>query len=108
MPGHTLITWRKDAWAAVMVVAMFLLISVEMRPASGPTHAGGAPWVTVIVLFVLFGGGTFGLRWFFAHRSRTSGSIPPVTEAARRANISLGGGGVVDDAAPHDDTNTVA
>lgn len=69
MPGHTLIQWRKDAWAAVMFLAMFLLIAVELRPASGPSHSGGAPWVTVLVLFVFFGGGTFAMREYFARRT---------------------------------------
>lgn len=69
MPGHTLIQWRKDAWAAVMFLATFLLIAVELRPASGPSHSGGAPWVTVLVLFVFFGGGTFAMRAYFARRT---------------------------------------
>jgi hypothetical protein len=107
MPGHTLITWRKDAWAAVMVVAMFLLISVEMRPASGPTHAGGAPWVTVLVLFLLFGGGTFAMRWFFAHRSYTSVTNPPATEVGPTSMVPPVDA-LVDNGSPDDEPDSVA
>jgi hypothetical protein len=68
MPGGTLAKWRKDVWAVVFFVAIFLLVEVELRPAAGPTHPGGAPIVTALVLFAIFGGGTFWMRHFFARR----------------------------------------
>jgi len=68
MPGGTLAKWRKDVWAAVFFIALFLLVEVELRPAAGPTHPGGAPIVTVVVLFAIFGGGTFFMRHFFVKR----------------------------------------
>jgi hypothetical protein len=70
MPGHTLLKWRRDAWAAIFFISAFLMISVELRPAAGPTHPGTAGWVTPLVLFFVFGGATFLMRWFFARRQR--------------------------------------
>jgi hypothetical protein len=72
LPGGTILGWRRDAWAAVCFLAIFLLIEVELLPASGPTHPGGAPIVTALVLFVLFGGLSFGMREFFARRHRAA------------------------------------
>ena len=69
LPGRTLTKWRRDVWAGVFFLALFLLIEVELRPASGPTHPGGAPWVTVVVLFLFFGGSTFAMRTYFNRRS---------------------------------------
>ncbi|MGB8196337.1 MAG: FGLLP motif-containing membrane protein [Acidimicrobiales bacterium] len=86
MPGGTIAKWRKDVWAAVFFIALFLLVEVELRPAAGPTHPGGAPIVTVVVLFVLFGGGTMWMRHFFAKRNITkSDQVMPVPWSARSA-----------------------
>jgi hypothetical protein len=71
MPGRTLAKWRKDVWAVIFFVALFLLIEVELRPESGPTHPGSAAIVTVVVLFVLFGGATLWMRRFFAQRAKS-------------------------------------
>ena len=73
MPGGTLAKWRKDVWAIVFFIAVFLLVEVELRPAAGPTHPGGAPIVTALVLFAIFGGGTFWLRHYFAKRKAAKG-----------------------------------
>lgn len=70
LPGGTIVGWRRDAWAAVCFLALFLLIEVELFPASGPTHPGGAPVFTAVVLFILFGGLSFGMREFFERRHR--------------------------------------
>lgn len=69
LPGGHLSKWRKDVWGAIFFIALFLLIEVELNPDSGPTHPGGAPVVTAIVLFVIFGGLSFGLHRYFARRS---------------------------------------
>jgi hypothetical protein len=60
---------------------------VELHPASGPTHTGAASIVTVIVLFVFFGGSTVAMRAFFAKRqaandegSVTAGVAAPAEE----------------------------
>jgi hypothetical protein len=76
MPGGTIAKWRRDVWAVVFFVALFLLVEVELRPAAGPTHPGGAPAVTAIVLFVVFGGLSFGTRQFFAHRVGARERVP--------------------------------
>jgi len=68
LPGGSLVKWRRDVWAGVLFLALFLLVSVELRPSSGPTHPGGAPVVTAIVLFIAFGGLSFGTRSYFAQR----------------------------------------
>ncbi len=76
MPGGTLLRWRKDVWVIVFFIALFLLVEVELNPASGPTHHGGAPIVTVIVLFVGFGGSTWLMRRYFAKRVAAK-NVPP-------------------------------
>ncbi len=70
LPGKVIASWHRGVWAAIFFVATFLLIEVELRPSAGPTHPGHAPIETVIALFVLFGGATFWLRWYFERRSR--------------------------------------
>jgi MFS family permease len=79
LPGENLSKWRKDVWALVFFVALFLLIEVELHPASGPTHTGAASLVTVIVLFVFFGGSTLAMRAFFAkrHTKKVDVSVAP-------------------------------
>lgn len=78
LPGGSLVKWRRDVWVGVFFIAVFLLISVELRPASGPTHPGGAPIFTAIVLFLAFGGLSFGARAYFNQRKLNS---PPEAKA---------------------------
>ncbi|MGC1237716.1 MAG: FGLLP motif-containing membrane protein [Acidimicrobiales bacterium] len=78
MPGGALLRWRKDVWAIVFFVALFLLVEVELNPDSGPTHHGGAPIVTAIVLFVGFGGATWMMRRYFIKRGATKKELSPV------------------------------
>jgi hypothetical protein len=83
LPGGHLSKWRKDVWGVIFFVALFLLIEVELNPDSGPTHPGGAPVVTAIVLFVIFGGLSFGLHRYFALRSESkSGESSPSAPAS--------------------------
>jgi hypothetical protein len=79
LPGGQLAKWRKDVWAIVIFVAMFLLIEVELRPASGPTHPGSAPVVTACVLFIVFGSLSLGTRAYFRHRAERKGPTPTIT-----------------------------
>jgi hypothetical protein len=81
MPGGALLRWRKDVWAIVFFVALFLLVEVELNPASGPTHHGGAPIVTAIVLFVGFGGSTWFTRRYFIKRADTKDAVPALAGA---------------------------
>lgn len=76
LSGGTLVKWRRDVWAGIFALAVFLLVSVELRPSSGPTHPGGAPITTAIILFLAFGGLSFGARWYFAQRKLRK---PPAT-----------------------------
>jgi hypothetical protein len=78
LPGRTLMSWRKDAWAVLFFIALFLLIEVELRPESGPASASNAPWVTAIFLFLLFGGGTIAMRRYFAARTPTDAAEPTI------------------------------
>lgn len=81
MPGGALLKWRKDVWAIVFFVALFLLVAVELNPDSGPTHHGGAPVVTAIVLFVGFGGSTWLMRRYFIKRAAAKDTPPALTSA---------------------------
>ncbi len=74
LPGKVIAQWHRGVWAVIFFIATFLLIEVELRPASGPTHPGHASLVTVVVLFLLFGGGTFWMRWYFERRTKTNES----------------------------------
>ena len=80
-------------------IALFLLIEVELNPASGPTHHGGAPIVTAIVLFVGFGGSTWLMRRYFAKRLAAKSATPALesaTPALASATAALGPGPDVD------------
>ena len=69
MPGHTLASWHRGAWMAVFGVAAFGMTEIVLFP-SRHNHAGHAPIVTIIVLFVLFGGGSLAFREYFSRRER--------------------------------------
>jgi hypothetical protein len=68
-------------WAIVFFVALILLVAVELNPDSGPTHHGGAPVVTAIVLFVGFGGSTWLMRRYFIKRAAAKDTPPALTSA---------------------------
>jgi hypothetical protein len=68
LPGWTLKQWRREAWAAAFVVSSFLLVVVLLMSHTG--RRSSTPLVTTIVLFVVFGGLSVGLREVFAQRRR--------------------------------------
>ena len=70
LPGGTLISWKRWVWASVFGLAVFGLLEIELRPQSTAAHPGSAPMITAIVLFVLFGGVSVGMRMFFSRRER--------------------------------------
>jgi hypothetical protein len=69
MPGHTLASWHRGAWMAVFGVAAFGMTLIVVFP-SRHNHAGHAPLVTILVLFVLFGGGSLAFREYFSRRDK--------------------------------------
>jgi hypothetical protein len=69
MPGHALASWHRGAWMAVFGVAAFGMTEIVLFP-SLHNHAGHAPLVTIIVLFVLFGGGSLAFREYFSRRTK--------------------------------------
>jgi hypothetical protein len=69
MPGHTLASWHRGAWMAVFGIAAFGMTEIVLFP-SRHNHAGHAPIITIIVLFVVFGGGSLWFREYFSRRER--------------------------------------
>jgi hypothetical protein len=69
MPGHTLASWHRGVWMAVFGVAAFGMTEIVLFP-SRHNHAGHAPIITIIVLFVVFGGGSLVFREYFSRRER--------------------------------------
>jgi F0F1-type ATP synthase assembly protein I len=74
LPGWTLKEWRRDAWGALFLACLFLLVQVLLQPRSG--HGSPAPLATTIALFVVFGGGSVALRELFAVRRRNARGEP--------------------------------
>ncbi len=87
MPGHTLASWHRGAWMAVFGVAAFGMTEIVLFP-SRHNHAGHAPIITIIVLFVLFGGGSLWFRDYFARRdkrlelAKAAGATEPAMQPA--------------------------
>lgn len=88
LSGGTLMAWNRAAWAATFGIAVFLLVEVELRPQSASAHPGGAPIVTAVLLFVLFGGGSAGMRWYFSRREQRRRDA----ERAEREEVPTEGG----------------
>jgi hypothetical protein len=80
MPGHALASWHRGVWMAVFGVAAFGMTEIVVFP-SRHNHAGHAPLVTILVLFVVFGGGSLAFREYFSRRDKrlelaAAGEIP--------------------------------
>ena len=86
LPGKVIAKWHRGVWALIFFTATFLLIEVELRPASGSTHPGHASFDTVVALFVLFGGATFWMRWYFERRTKATPSAATSVAAAVEEN----------------------
>ncbi len=54
---------------AVFGIAAFGMTEIVVFP-SRHNHAGHAPLVTILVLFVLFGGGSLAFREYFSRRDK--------------------------------------
>jgi hypothetical protein len=72
LPGGTIAKWHRGAWALVFGVVTFVFLEVMLNPGRGG-HTGHAPLVTVIVLFVVFGGGSVAFYSHFARKRRARG-----------------------------------
>jgi hypothetical protein len=103
MPGGALLKWRKDVWALVFFVALFLLVEVELNPDSGPTHHGSAPIVTAVVLFLGFGGSTWWMRRYFITRAELK--EPARAAASAPAPIGPADAAPAEAASPDDPVN---
>ncbi|MBV8302069.1 MAG: hypothetical protein JOY68_09135, partial [Candidatus Dormibacteraeota bacterium] len=68
LPGWDLRQWNRGAWLVCYVLAGFGVVEVLLIP-HNDNHSN-APLVTTIVLLVVFGGGSLGLREYFARRRR--------------------------------------
>ncbi len=89
MPGHTLASWHRGAWMAVFGVAAFGMTEIVLFP-SRHNHAGHAPIITIIVLFVVFGGGSLLFRDYFARRDKRlelAKSAEATAPASERAHV---------------------
>ncbi|HEY4869867.1 MAG TPA: FGLLP motif-containing membrane protein [Candidatus Dormibacteraeota bacterium] len=69
LPGGRIAAWHRGVWAASFTAALFGLTGVLLWPNRGG-HPGAAPLTTVVALFVVFGGASVALWWFFARRHR--------------------------------------
>lgn len=69
MPGQGLYAWHRGAWAATFGVSSFAVIEILLRPPSDTAHPGSVAWLTAVVLFAVFGGGSLAFREYFARRA---------------------------------------
>jgi hypothetical protein len=111
MPGHTLASWHRGAWMAVFGIAAFGMTEIVVFP-SRHNHAGHAPLLTIIVLFVLFGGGSLVFREYFSRRdkrlelAKTAAEAPAATAGAPGSSAAFSipeAGAVAADDATADD-----
>lgn len=74
LPGHALKEWSTPIWAMTFVVTLFGVVDVLIlsSQSSGDNHA---PLLTTVLLFVIFGGATVGLREYFARRWRAEHNV---------------------------------
>jgi hypothetical protein len=67
-PGGAVAKWHKGAWAGVYSVAVFGFVQTLLGPSSTVSSRGNAPLVTVLILFVGFGGGSVVFYEYFHRR----------------------------------------
>jgi hypothetical protein len=71
MPGGTLVSWHRGAWAGTFSLALFGLLQVVVRPETGG-HGGTAPTLSAILLFGLFGGASIAFWAYFRRRKASA------------------------------------
>ncbi len=74
LPGWDLRTWHQGAWLACFAFAVLAVVEVLLIP-HNDNHSN-VPLVTTIVLLVVFGGLSVGMREWFARRRRHSSEGP--------------------------------
>jgi hypothetical protein len=79
LPGGILFKWSRTVWAMLMGIALFGIVAIMLNPSSAPVNNGSAPIVTIIVLFVVFGGASVVFRQFFASRRSSDDTESRVT-----------------------------
>jgi hypothetical protein len=68
LPGGVLYKWNRAVWAVLIAIPMFGLIAIMLNPSSAPVNNGSSQIVTVVILFLVFGGSSLVFRQFFASR----------------------------------------
>lgn len=76
LSGHKLFSWRREVWAILFGLALFLLLQVLLLPAKGG-HAGSAPIVTAIIFLAVFGVFSVAFWWYFARRKDPDSESKP-------------------------------
>ena len=79
LPGGVLYKWSRAAWGVLMAIALFGIAAIMLNPSSAPVNNGSAPIVSVIILFIVFGGGSLAFRQFFASRRPSEDAESRVT-----------------------------
>ena len=74
LPGWDLRTWHQGAWLACFGFVVLAFVEVLLLP-HNDNHSN-VPLVTTIVLLVVFGGLSVGMREWFARRRHHSGEGP--------------------------------
>ncbi len=86
LPGGTLASWHRGAWAAVFALVTFSFVEIMLDPGTNAGHRGHGALATVLVLFVFFGGGSVAFAGYFARKRRKKA-------AAEAAAATESGGG---------------
>jgi streptogramin lyase len=74
LPGWDLREWHSGAWLACFAFAVLAVVEVLLIP-HNDNHSN-VPLVTTIVLLIVFGGLSVGMREWFARRRRHSNDAP--------------------------------
>lgn len=69
LPGGTIKEWSTGAWVALFGFSLFALVDFVVR-SPGARSVNHSPFVLTVILFVVFGGLSVGVREYFARRWR--------------------------------------
>ena len=70
LSGHKLINWRREVWALIFGLSVFLVLEVLLFPAQSAknAHASTTPLLVTLGLFLAFGIFSVAFWWYFARR----------------------------------------